>query len=323
MCGPFKANLCVIIGLFVLLSGCGTAVTPAPTNAPTQPTTAPTSGPSSTPRPPTVTPVPPTPTAIASTPTPSGEASIAIARAALTAESAGDVDKALAQYTDGASWVIIEGTASKRHENFATFFNSKDAIRANLQSIAAEHLKIEVVKADVDPNLPTVTRNPEPPHDDVTIYVRQTSDSLQKDGITFVQVIEYFTVQSGKIRERVSIVTHYVEGAGTPTPLAQNVFPTGVYEAKFAFLNDPVQRYRLVFTPDGRFYAWLNFTGRYEIKGNQVSLTSNDPDCNKLNGDSGTYTWSFDGTALVFSEVKAECKGWRAFMVGRPWVKQD
>jgi hypothetical protein len=86
--------------------------------------------------------------------------------------------------------------------------------------------------------------------------------------------------------------------------------------------------YRMTFRSDGtwalNFRGVTSVLGTLTVSGDQVTLTetSGNTYCRDRGALSGTYTWSFDGSALTFSVVSDDCIERRVSSTTKPYVME-
>jgi ketosteroid isomerase-like protein len=106
-------------------------------------------------------------------------AAVVMARAEAT--NAGDVDAAIAYFADDAVYKIVDpppGTPDT--------FTGKDEIRGRLETLVALNASMEVEIQQVD-------------GDKVTVLTKFADDPLKEMGVDFIEGVEEYTVQDGKI----------------------------------------------------------------------------------------------------------------------------
>ena len=163
----------------------------------------------------------------------------------------------------------------------------------------------------------------------VTARSRQSLASQRQAGVQFAQVLDNYLIVAGKITSQATLIAHNIPAAATP--LAPNVFPTGVYAAT---RNVPPPHASfgygfLVIAEHDRFYlitagnSMLD-NGPYQTRGNQLLLTSNDPDCQKAGRSPDfTYQWALAGQLFNLTTVVDRCgSGHTPIWASGPWTKQ-
>ena len=102
--------------------------------------------------------------------------------------------------------------------------------------------------------------------------------------------------------------------------------PTGTYRAELSgntSLEISPGFYQLTLVPDGTYnISWMpneqaehgglvGAEGHYTVNGNQVTFTDEDgfAACSEADGVSGTYEWSFSGSALKLVRLEDNCSG--------------
>jgi len=96
-------------------------------------------------------------------------------------------------------------------------------------------------------------------------------------------------------------------------------FPIGTYAP-------PVQRtagIEMVFSKDGTYVMsgpqFIPINGTYVLDQDEIVVTDSEGLCKDI---PGTYTWAFDGQALMFTAVEDNCSIRRVDWQAGPWVKQ-
>lgn len=99
----------------------------------------------------------------------------------------------------------------------------------------------------------------------------------------------------------------------TTTPAALGDFPIGNF-------SNSIVAWTWDFKADGSYSAGgpqVVEHGIFTVTGNQISLKGD------YCGDAiGTYTWTYDGTALKFETIKDECADRAGTVVNGKWVKK-
>ncbi len=103
-------------------------------------------------------------------------------------------------------------------------------------------------------------------------------------------------------------------------------FPTGSFKP-----NHPVHIKNLVFNQDGT-YQMLGIVeagqtaavpvGTYTVSGDHVTFLESAASVSVCQKDSGEYSWSFNGSALVFQMVNDNCDERRIDLTNSTWTKQ-
>jgi hypothetical protein len=100
-------------------------------------------------------------------------------------------------------------------------------------------------------------------------------------------------------------------GCSATAPQSSAPLPTGTFRAIDASLH---VEFLLEIKSDGTYNitaANQSAGGTYTLNQNQITVTSTICPAPK---DTATYSWSFDGSKLVFTAIKEECNDrWRAF----------
>ncbi|MBI1800029.1 MAG: hypothetical protein HY259_04730 [Chloroflexi bacterium] len=308
--------------LTIVLAVCVAGCSPVSTTGPS--TTLPTATPTLASARPTLTPT------AAPTATPTSPTAEVVIKTLLVAEQAGDLEQVMRFYDVNASHILLEATTSKRSANFTTYYNSPDQLRAYFAALLQDHLTVEVLDVLVSTNVPpTFSAGLGGKAEQVTVRSRQSLDSQRQAGFQFAQVLDNYLVVAGKIISQSTIIAHAVPA--TATPLAPNAFPTGVYAAT---RNAPPPNVAfghgfLVFAEQNRFYLisannGILDNGPYQTSGNQLLLTSNDPDCQKAGRSPDfTYQWALEGQLLNLTTVVDRCgSGHALIFVSGPWTRR-
>jgi hypothetical protein len=101
----------------------------------------------------------------------------------------------------------------------------------------------------------------------------------------------------------------------TPAPTAtpEPSFPTGIFTKA---------NWTMEFKADGSYHAeqsMANDDGVYTVTGDQITFQGDFVPCK---GIVGTYTWTYDGTALSFTAVDDECTERRNVTGRGQWLKK-
>ena len=108
--------------------------------------------------------------------------------------------------------------------------------------------------------------------------------------------------------------------------IASSGFPTGSFKP-----NHPVHTKTLVLNPDGT-YASLGIVengqtaalpkGTFQVTGDHVTFLESSDSISVCPKETGEYTWSFQGSNLVFKLVNDECSERKTDWINSTWTKR-
>jgi hypothetical protein len=262
------------------------------------------------------------------TPTPAAPTAEVVVRALLAAEQARDLEQVMRAYDDSAFHLLLDATAGKDAAGPTTYHNDKDQVRTYWAALLQDHLKVDVIDVSVPTDLPVeFSALADGKVEQVVVRSRQSRDSLRQAGVQLAEVLDNYYVGAGRVQSQGTIIVRTLPAAATPS--VPNTFSTGVYAATRSVQHLRIGHAFVVFAPNNRFYLitggnLMLDSGPYQVRGNELQLTSNDTDCQKAGRSPDfTYQWALEGQLLNLTTVVDRCgSGHPETWAAGPWTKQ-
>jgi hypothetical protein len=296
---------------------------------------------------PTLSPQPTVTASLVPEPSPAPPTATEIVLAALEAEAAGDVDRALSYYSSGGEWQVVDPSplgilASGPCQPIAySLLDRRRCLGGDGLEALMTHLLQHRATLEITDVRSTTTKN----RNNTGAVVGETDVIYVKGALSFesvetgdrgtAEVLTLYALREGQIRTFGTVILGYpaesTTAAGSAADsihgfYATTVTPADIMEDAHSGLWD------IGFLPDGRYFLYdqghLSLTGSYRTVGDQLTITD-DSDCavpepGVHGGDqTSTYTWTIEDDALRLAVVEDGCPIREAILTSEPWARHE